>query len=112
MRKISAVTILLLGVILSACSFRALQAPAIAETEPQLVQDCRLLGVLNETADADTIFQWRATQKMIARIKQRAARLGATHLVWHHRGKLSASASAYLCPAGASSKPALESKAP
>lgn len=103
MRTTLIFSILLLGALASACSYWSGKAPQITEVEPQLVSNCRLLGVLNETADADAVFQWRETEKMILRIKQRAVQLGATHLVWNHRSRFSASASAYLCPGTCSS---------
>ncbi len=71
----------------------------LAEVEAPWVADCTRLGVINETADAGDPFPFSATQKMIRRVKARAAQLGATHLVWLHKTRLSGSAEAYRCPA-------------
>ena len=69
----------------------------IVETEEALVTDCSRLGVITETADADDPVAWMATRRMIFRVKERAAQLGATHLVWRHKTATSATAEAYGC---------------
>ncbi len=71
----------------------------LAEVEAPWVVDCTRVGVINETADAGDPFPFSATQKMIRRVKARAVQLGATHLVWLHKTRLSGSAEAYRCPA-------------
>ncbi len=95
--------IILVFTVLSGCSLWPSRPPRIAEVEPQLVTDCHFLAVLNETADADRIIQMHAAEEMVTRIKERAVQLGATHLVWHHRTKSSASASVYFCPSSSPS---------
>ena len=69
----------------------------IIETEPQMVAGCASLGVLSETADAGNPFGFYATKQMLVNIRQRAAKLGATHIVWLHKTPDAAAAEAFRC---------------
>ena len=70
----------------------------ILETERSLVAGCRSVGVLSETSDAGNPFTFYTTRRMLAKIRKRAAVLGATHIVWLHRTSQSAAAEAFYCP--------------
>lgn len=70
----------------------------IHETQRQLLAGCTSLGVLSETTDAGNPFTFYAERRMLVTVKQRAARLGATHIVWLHKTSQSAAAEAFRCP--------------
>jgi len=84
---------------LNACSHWFVDPyPDLVETEKQLVQNCALLGVVAETADAANPFSAAAGINMVLRVRERAGQLGATHLVWLHQTDTMATAEAYRCP--------------
>jgi len=103
MRPLYLLVVALVG--LAGCSHVQSTGPELIETQPQLVQQCRMLGVIAETADADKIIQFRAAQEMVRNVRARAAQLGATHIVWLHKTGDSAAAQAYWCPADAPGEP-------
>ncbi len=72
--------------------------PDLVETEKPLVARCKLLGMVNETADAGNPVPLAATENMILRVRERAGDLGASHIVWLHQTATSAAAEAYQCP--------------
>lgn len=86
-------------ILLSGCAY--FQAPRLqlVETQAQLVVDCKLLGTIAETANADRILTYFAHRAMVQKIRERAVALGATHIVWLHNTDDAATAQAYRCPA-------------
>ena len=88
-----------LALALSACSHWFVEDyPDVIETEKQLVEGCTMLGVVTETADAGDPFAAAAKTNMILKVRDRAGRLGATHIVWLHQTSTMATAEAYRCP--------------
>ncbi len=86
------------GLCLTACTYLIDGPyPEVVETESQLVTDCTMLGVIAETADAGQPISILATRGMVNRVKERAAQLGADHIVWLHKTDISAAAEAYRC---------------
>jgi hypothetical protein len=71
--------------------------PQLSEVQAQQVADCDMLGMVAETADADTLFPYFARREMVQRVKARASQLGATHIVWLHQTNESAAAQTYRC---------------
>jgi hypothetical protein len=72
--------------------------PELVVAEADQVAHCQKLGVINGTADAGNLSAYDAAYRMQANIKTRAIRMGATHIVWVNKNKLSATALAYQCP--------------
>jgi hypothetical protein len=92
------VLLMLAGIVLTACSnVAALGTPELIETEQQLVSGCQPLGFVTETADAGNPFSAYARVDMLAKVRSRALKLGATHIVWLHKTPTSAAAEAYRC---------------
>lgn len=88
-----------LTLLLNACSHWFMEPyPDVIETEKQLVEGCKLLGVIAETADAGNPFPAAAETNMVLRVRERAGQLGATHIVWLHQTGTMATAEAYQCP--------------
>jgi hypothetical protein len=73
-------------------------SPELLEAETVQMDGCRKLGVISDTADAGNVSAYDAAYRMIANIKTRALRMGATHIVWLRKSELSATAVAYQCP--------------
>ena len=91
--------IAILSMLLAGCVYMDQRKLAhIQETDRRMVAGCASLGVLSETTDAGNPFTFYAEQRMLVNIKQRAAQLGATHIVWLHKTSQSASAEAFRCP--------------
>ena len=85
--------------LLAACTYLYQDpAPELVEAETAQMAGCRKLGVINDTADAGNLSAYDAAYRMIANIKTRAVRMGATHIVWLRKNELSATAVAYQCP--------------
>lgn len=72
-------------------------APDLVEAEAAQVAGCRKLGVISDTADAGNLSAYDAAYRMVANIKTRAVRVGATHIVWLRKSELSATAAIYQC---------------
>ena len=75
----------------------------LVETEPSLMKECDCLGTFAETAnpgreDGGVIKHYVDTTGVQQRVMKRAARAGATHLVWLHAYSMAAAAQAYRCP--------------
>jgi hypothetical protein len=99
MRVVAVVIFLGIG-LLAACSYVYKDpAPQLVEAEASQMETCRKLGVISDMADAGKLSEYDAAYRMVANIKTRAVRMGATHIVWLSRNKLSATAMAYQCPA-------------
>ena len=89
--------VLALAMGVTACAqFRNVH-PELIETQAALVEGCRRLGTISETANADYLSDFMARQAMENRVRERAVQLGATHLVWLHRTPTSAAAQAFAC---------------
>lgn len=95
---------LVLGIWVTGCNYMGnyydnqLYDDQLIEVDSQLVSGCALVGVISENADAGNPFPYMATRDMIYKVKTRAVKLGATHLVWLHKTKLAGTAEAYRCP--------------
>ena len=72
-------------------------AQQLVETDERTVQNCRNLGSVSRTADMTKYFGVHLTRRNIQLVKQQAAQLGATHIVWLYQYKNSAAALAYSC---------------
>ena len=71
--------------------------PAVKVAEEAMVQDCELVATISETTDPGRILDnYRPTEHQDV-ILQRAANLGATHIVWVYDYRIGSSASAYRC---------------
>jgi N-acyl-L-homoserine lactone synthetase len=93
------VSLIAMAVWLTACSYIYKDpTPDLVEAEAPQVIDCQRLGVVTDTADAGNLSAYDATYRMVANIKTRAVRMGATHIVWVDKNQLSATAIAYQCP--------------
>lgn len=92
------ITVFAIIIFFSGCAYVKEPFLKIIETQPQLVRNCSLLGVVAQTSDADRIVSHAAWQKAKVSIKERAIELGATHIVWLHNTKESVAAEAYRCP--------------
>ena len=90
--------VLLILLFVGCSQWRAEPYPGLMETEKGLVSACDQVGIIAETADAGRLFAEDARARMILRVQERAAGLGATHIVWLHRTAHSAAAEAYRCP--------------
>jgi hypothetical protein len=92
------VLLIFAGMLVTACSTVAtMGTPELIETEKQLVAGCQPLGMVTETADAGNPFAAYARVDMLAKVRSRAVKLGATHIVWLHKTPTSAAAEAYRC---------------
>ncbi|MBT8338924.1 MAG: hypothetical protein HKP58_18650 [Desulfatitalea sp.] len=79
------------------CAYVRNPYPHLIETQTVLVSDCRLLGLISETADAGHIVTPMARREMVNRVKFRADQLDATHIVWLHKTDTAAAAEVYDC---------------
>lgn len=75
----------------------------LVETDPKLMAKCDCLGTFAETAnpgweDGGVLKHYVDTTGVQQRVMKRAARAGATHLVWLHTYSMAAAAQAYRCP--------------
>ncbi|MCJ8499694.1 hypothetical protein [Desulfatitalea alkaliphila] len=75
----------------------AVRGTGLVDSSPAMVAECRFLGMVTETADAGQVSVFWARRSMLRAVTNRAAQLGATHLVWLHRTDNSAAAQAYHC---------------
>ncbi len=72
-------------------------AQQLIETDERMVKNCKNLGSVSRTADMNKFFGYHLTSRNIQLVKQQAAQLGATHIVWLYQYKNSAAALAYSC---------------
>ena len=76
----------------------------LAETDGALMTGCDCIGTFAETSnpgreDGGLIKHYVDTTGVKQRVMQRAAKAGATHVVWMHTYSIAAAAQAYRCPA-------------
>lgn len=72
-------------------------AQQLIETDERMVKNCKNLGSVSRTADMNKFFGYHLARRNIQLVKQQAAQLGATHIVWLYQYKNSAAALAYSC---------------
>ncbi len=71
--------------------------PAVKVAEEPMVQNCAFVATISETTDPGRILDnYRPTEHQDA-VLQRAANLGATHIVWVYNYRVGSSADAYRC---------------
>jgi hypothetical protein len=71
--------------------------PAVKVAEESMVQDCEFVATLSETTDPGRMLDnYRPTEHQ-DEVLQRAANLGATHIVWVFNYRIGSSANAYRC---------------
>ncbi len=79
-----------------ACSMTG-QYRGIIEVDAKKVENCKLLGSFTESVDAGKIFQSYEIKRCQNEVITRAAKIGATHIVWVYKGKTGAGLQAYKC---------------
>ncbi len=85
---------LIIAVYLTAC---IQTLPAVKVAEKQMVEDCEFVATISETTDPGRILDnYRPTDHQ-DEVLQRAANLGATHIVWVYNYRIGSSANAYRC---------------
>ena len=95
--KVWTLVILLAGLLTSCNYLYRDPAPQLIESEMDRLEGCRRLGVINGNADPGNLSEYDAAYRMMADIKTRAVRMGATHIVWLYKGPLSATAVVFQC---------------
>jgi hypothetical protein len=75
----------------------------LVETDATLMAPCECIGTFAETSnpgreDGGFIKHYVDTTGVKRRVMNRAARAGATHIVWMHTYSIAAAAQAYRCP--------------
>ena len=71
--------------------------PAVKIAEEPMVTDCEFVGTISENTDPGRILDnYRPTEHQ-DEVLQRAANLGATHIVWVYNFRIGSSADAYRC---------------
>ena len=71
--------------------------PAVKIAEEPMVTDCEFVANISETTDPGRILDnYRPTEHQ-DEVLQRAANLGATHIVWVYNFRIGSSADAYRC---------------
>ncbi|GAG00998.1 unnamed protein product [marine sediment metagenome] len=71
--------------------------PAVKVAEEEMVQDCEYVATISETADPGRILDnYRPTEHQDEAL-QRAANLGATHIVWVYDYRIGSAGMAYRC---------------
>ena len=71
--------------------------PAVKIAEEPMVQDCAYVATLSETADPGRYLDNYRPSEHQAEVLERAANLGATHVVWVYDFRIGSAAVAYLC---------------
>ena len=71
--------------------------PAVKIAEEPMVQDCVYVATLSETADPGRPLDNYRPSEHQAEVLERAANLGATHVVWVYDYKIGSAAVAYRC---------------
>ena len=85
----------LIGVICITACVKTL--PAVKVAEEPMVQNCEFVATISETTDPGRILDnYRPTEHQ-DEVLQRAANLGATHIVWAYDYRIGSSATAYRC---------------
>ena len=109
-RQPLAIAILSTAIILQAASCTTVPDPEtqrldqlaqqLVVTDERMVQTCKNLGSVSQSADIQKLFGYHLEKRNIQAIKRQAAQLGASHIVWLYRYKSSAAALAYSCRDG------------
>ena len=71
--------------------------PAVKIAEEPMVQDCAYLATLSETADPGRRLDNYRPPEHQDEVLERAANLGATHIVWVYDFRIGSAAVAYRC---------------
>ena len=71
--------------------------PAVKVAEESMVQDCERIAMLSETTDPGRVLDNYRPAEHQDDVLQRAANLGATHIVWVYNYRIGSSANAYRC---------------
>ena len=71
--------------------------PAVKIAEEPMVQDCAYVATLSETADPGRYLDNYRPSEHQAEVLERAANLGATHVVWVYDFRIGSAAVAYRC---------------
>jgi hypothetical protein len=71
--------------------------PAVKIAEEPMVQDCAYVATLSETADPGRRLDNYRPSEHQAEVLERAANLGATHVVWVYDFQIGSAAVAYRC---------------
>ena len=85
----------LIGTLLFTACIQTL--PAVKVAEEPMVQGCDFVATISETTDPGRMLDnYRPTQHQ-DEVIQRAANMGATHIVWVYNYRIGSSANAYRC---------------
>ena len=71
--------------------------PAVKVAEESMVQDCERIATLSETTDPGRVLDSYRPSEHQDLILQRAANLGATHIVWLYDYRIGSAGVAYRC---------------
>ena len=71
--------------------------PAVKVAEEPMVRDCAYVATLSETADPGRPLDNYRPSEHQAEVLERAANLGATHVVWVYDFRIGSAAVAYRC---------------
>ena len=71
--------------------------PAVKVAEESMVQGCERIAMLSETTDPGRVLDNYRPAEHQDGVLQRAANLGATHIVWVYNYRIGSSANAYRC---------------
>lgn len=85
---------LIITVYLTAC---IQTLPAVKVAEKPMVENCEFVATISETTDPGRILDNYRPAEHQDEIMQRAANLGATHIVWIYNYRIGSSANAYRC---------------
>ena len=71
--------------------------PAVKLAEESMVQDCERIATLSESTDPGRVLDHYRPSEHQDVILQRAANLGATHIVWLYDYRIGSAGVAYRC---------------
>ena len=71
--------------------------PAVKVAEESMMQDCERIATLSETTDPGRVLDHYRPTEHQDEILQRAANLGATHIVWVYDYRIGSAGVAYRC---------------
>ena len=71
--------------------------PAVKVAEEPMVQDCAYVATLSETSDPGRRLDNLRPPQHQDEVLERAANLGATHIVWEYDFRVGSAAVAYRC---------------
>jgi len=71
--------------------------PAVKIAEEPMVQDCAFVATLSETTDPGRMLDNYRRPEHQDEVLERAANLGATHVVWVYDYRIGSAAVAYRC---------------